>query len=251
MIFDTHCHLGYDEDQDPAEVQHRAKVAGVSTLLNVGIDLASSHLAKSWAGKLQRVYYSAGLHPNHTGQMAAEWEEIAALCREPSCRAVGETGLDFYRDWTTPEQQEAGLEAHLRLALELDRPVVIHCRSAFPRTYEILGRYQGSRGVMHCFSSDHSMMKRCLDLGFHISFAGPLTYKKNHALREACRMCPLDRLLLETDAPFLPPQSMRGKRNESCYILETARLAAGLHGIPLLRLEETTTRNAKGLFGLC
>ncbi len=122
MIFDTHCHLGYDEDQDPGEVRQRADDAGVTMLMNVGIDLASSQRARSWAEKLDGVHYTAGLHPNHAGQFAEEWEEISALCREPGCRAVGETGLDFYREWTTPQQQAPALEAHLLLALELHKP---------------------------------------------------------------------------------------------------------------------------------
>ena len=250
MIFDTHCHLGYDEDQDPGEIQHRAVEAGVSTLMNGGIDLASSRRAKSWSEKLECVYYSAGLHPNHTAQMKAEWEEIAELCREPSCHAVGETGLDFYRDRTTPEQQETALESHLRLALELDRPVIIHCREAFPRTYEILARYPGSRGVMHCFSGGVTEARQALDLGFYLSFAGPLTYPRSHDLREAAAFAPAERILVETDAPFLPPQGLRGKRNEPAYIVHTLQKLAEIRGVPFEEMGRQTAANGYQLFGI-
>lgn len=250
MIFDTHCHLGYDEDQDPEEVRQRADDAGVTTLMNVGIDLASSQRARSWAEKLDGVHHTAGLHPNHTGQFAEEWEEINALCREPRCRAVGETGLDFYREWTTPQQQATALEAHLLLALELHKPVVIHCRDAFSKTYDILGQHPGLHGVMHCFSGGVAEARRALDLGFYLSFAGPLTYPKSHSLREAAAFAPLDRILVETDAPFLPPQDHRGQRNEPAYIVQTVEKLAEIRGVPFDGMARRTAANGYELFAI-
>ena len=250
MIFDTHCHLGYDEDRDPAELRRRAELAGVSTLLDVGIDLASSRRAQATAEKLENVHFTAGLHPNHTQQLAAEWDEIARLCRVRSCRAVGETGLDFYRDRTTPEQQELALEAHLQLALELGKPVVIHCREAFARTFEVLERHPGSRGVMHCFSGGVPEARRALDLGFYLSFAGPLTYPKAGELRQAAAFAPLDRILVETDAPFLPPQGNRGQRNEPAYIVQTVQKLAEVRGMPFEEIARRTAANGYQLFGI-
>ncbi len=127
---------------------------------------------------------------------------------------------------------------------------MIHCRDAYDALLEIFRKEKPQSGVMHCFSSDRPTMEKFLEMGFYISFAGPLTYKKNDTLREACKACPLDRLLLETDAPFLPPQSVRGKRNEPSYLLETARTAAEIHGLSLEILAEKTTRNARRLFHL-
>ncbi|MHC5066359.1 MAG: TatD family hydrolase, partial [Planctomycetota bacterium] len=152
MIFDTHCHLGYD-GEDPEPVRQRALEARVSLILNVGIDLESSQRARESAGKLEAVQYSAGLHPNDAGKLDAEWPELEALCRREDCLAIGESGLDFYRDWTTPEQQVPAFERHLSLAAELDKAVIVHCRDAFERTFEVIAANPGTRGVMHCFSA--------------------------------------------------------------------------------------------------
>lgn len=248
MIFDTHCHLGYDEDRDPDQLWQRAEAAGVTTLLDVGCDLESSRSAMSCAARLLGVHFTAGLHPNHTAQFEAEWEEIAQLCRRPDCLAVGETGLDFYRKRTTPEQQLSSLETHIRLALELDKPVVIHCREAFPNTYEVLQQHSGLRGVMHCFSGGIPEARQALDLGFYLSFAGPLTYPKAEALRQAAAFAPAERVVVETDAPYLPPQQYRGKRNEPAHIVHTLRKLAEVRRVPFEEMARQTADNGHRLF---
>lgn len=249
MIFDTHCHLGYD-GEEPEPVRQRATKAQVSLILNVGIDLASSERARQTAARLEAVHYSAGLHPNDAAKLEAEWPGIEALCRRDDCLAIGETGLDFFRDWTTPEQQLPAFERHLALAVELDRPIIVHCRQAFARSYEVLAGFPGVRGVMHCFSAGVEEARRALDLGFYISFAGPLTYPKSDALRAAAEFVPSERILVETDAPFLPPQFKRGKRNEPAYIVKTVERLAQVRGIAFAEAARVTKTNGERLFGL-
>lgn len=249
MIFDTHCHLGYDGD-DPAPVHQRARECGVTQLLAVGIDLASSERARAQASRLAGVYYAAGLHPNDSGRFADEWSGLESLARRDDCVAIGETGLDFFREWTTPEQQIVAFERHLHLACELDKPIVVHCRDAFARVYEVLDAHPGVRGVMHCFSGDVAQARRAIDLGLHVSFAGPLTYPKNDGLRAVAAFVPADRVLVETDAPFLPPQGRRGKRNEPAFIVTTVETLAGIRGITFEAAATTTSNNARQLFGV-
>jgi TatD DNase family protein len=249
MIFDTHCHLAYDAGEDPQATWARARAAGVTRALNVGIDLATSARARDWARALDGVAWSAGLHPNHAGQLAAEWPQLAALGAERDCAAIGETGLDFYRDWTAPDQQRAAFVRHLELALELDKPVVVHCRDAFPAAFELLAAHPGVRGVMHCFSGGPADAERAIELGLHLSFAGPLTYPRSHALREVARVAPAGRVLVETDAPFLPPQDRRGQRNEPAFVVRTLAALAQARGVPFAEMAAITLRNAEALFG--
>lgn len=249
MIFDTHCHLAYDGD-DPAPVYQRARESGVSRLLAVGIDLASSERARAQATRFDGVFYAAGLHPNDSGKLADDWRGLEALARRDDCVAIGETGLDFFREWTTPAQQIPAFERHLELARELDKPVVVHCRAAFASVYELLAAHPGVRGVMHCFSGGVAEARGALDLGLHVSFAGPLTYPKNDALRVAAAFVPADRVLVETDSPFLPPQGRRGKRNEPAYIVATVEALAEARGVTFAAAAATTTNNARQLFGV-
>jgi len=249
MIFDTHCHLGYDDD-DPGPVRERARAAGVSLILDVGIDLQSSRRARERARILDGVHWSAGLHPNDAAKLDAEWDELEALCRAPGCAAVGETGLDFYRDWTTPEQQVPAFERHLELAIEVRRPVIVHCRDAHDRTFEVIAAHPGATGVMHCFSGGVTEARRALDLGFLLSFAGPLTYPRSDELREAAAFAPPDRILVETDAPFLPPQGWRGQRNEPAYVVKTVEKLAELRGIDFAAAARLTAENGRRLFGI-
>lgn len=249
MIFDTHCHLGFDAQVDPAQVIQRAREAGVTTMLDVGIDLASSLAARQRARSTPGVLHSAGLHPNDCVKLADEWEDIEELCAAEDCVAVGETGLDFYRDWAPPARQQEGFARHLELARRLDKPVVVHCRDAFPRVFEILREHPGVRGVMHCFSGGVDEARAALDLGFYVSFAGPLTYPRSEPIREAARFVPEDRLLVETDAPFLPPQGKRGQRNEPAWITMTLAKLAELRSWSFEQAAAATRRNAERLFG--
>ena len=251
-FIDTHAHLHFPEyNEDRKEVMGRATAAGVKTFINVGTDVASSKECLRLAHEFPNIYATAGIHPNDSA--AADENavvEIAQLLRDPKVVAIGEVGLDFYRDHSPRQKQQDVFRSFLQFHKATQKPLVIHCRDAYEEMLALLsGEGKRFSGVMHCFSSDAATMKRFLDFGFHISFAGPLTYKKNDALREACAQCPVDRLLLETDSPFLPPQTMRGKRNEPAFMIETAEVAAGLHNLTLEQLGEKTTANAKKVFG--
>ena len=254
MIFtDTHVHLHFPEyAEDREQVLKRAQDAGVGLFVNVGTDLATSLASLQLAEQYSHVYATAGIHPHDAESAYSQFEEIAALAEHPRMVAIGEVGLDFFRNHSPQEKQIALLRRFIQLYFRISKPLIIHCRDAYEEFLSILETESSApyRGVMHCYSSDREMMFRLLDKGFMISFAGPLTYKKNDALREACKACPLDRILLETDAPFLPPQSMRGKRNESAHLIETASVAAQLHGLTLSELAEKTTENARKLFAL-
>ncbi|MEY4829293.1 MAG: hypothetical protein RLZZ562_1089 [Planctomycetota bacterium] len=246
--FDTHCHLGLDDRGDPREEHARAIANGVTDFVLVGIDLATSAAARDLARTLPGARWSAGLHPNDAKQFDAEWPGIAELAREPDCVALGETGLDFFRDHATREEQERSLHAHMELAREQSLPLIFHCRDAMDALLTLLARCAPVRGVMHCFSGTKDDALRAVDLGLHISFAAPITYPKNAGLREAAAAVPEDRLLVETDAPFLPPQGRRGQRNEPAFVLETLRALAIARDCAIEHAALVTHRNACALF---
>lgn len=246
--FDTHCHLGLDDQGSPEQEHARARTAGVTDLVLVGIDRASSAAARDLGRTLEGARWSAGLHPNDANRFEDEWEAIAQLAREPDCVALGETGLDFYRDRSSRVDQERALHAHLDLAAELGLPVIFHCREAMPALLQLLAPRAPIRGVMHCFSGTRDDALRATDLGLFVSFAAPLTYPKNALLREAAASVPEDRLLVETDAPFLPPQGKRGQRNEPAWLIETLRTLAAVRGWDMEQAALVTHRNATTLF---
>ena len=251
---DTHVHLHFpDYDADREDVIERWRKSGVELFINVGTDVESSCQSLQLAQKYPFVYAAAGIHPHDAKDAHDEdFPEIERLLREAKAVAIGEVGLDFFRNLSTPEIQKKVLNRFLELHRKTKKPLILHIRDAYKEMKEQIQSELGSdaQGIVHCFSSDKETMKDFLDLGFYISFAGPLTYKKNDALREAFQACPLDRVLLETDAPFLSPQSQRGKRNESGFMMETARLGAELKKISLEELGNQTTANAKRVFRL-
>ncbi len=254
VLFDTHCHIYYDDfNADRDDVMSRAKAAGIEKMLCVGVDLAISKTCLEYAKKYSNVYASAGIHPNdaHLAQ-ESDFEAIEKLLAHPRVIALGEVGLDFYRDTAPHEIQEKVFLKFLAMQKRVDKPLILHCRDAFPRLIEMLREFGGApyRGIFHCFSGDAAIMKECLELGFHISFAGPLTYKKNDLLRKACHLCPADRILIETDCPYLPPQTMRGKRNEPSMMVETAQAAAEARGETFEFFARQSTKNALKLFRL-
>lgn len=249
MIFDTHCHLGYTSE-DPAETTARARAAGVDRLLTVGIDLESSRRARQLADVEPAIFHAAGLHPNSARKLDDEWSGIAELAGEPACVAIGETGLDYYRDHASPEEQKSALRVHLELAVELQKPVIIHTRDAFEDIFGELGSFPSVRGVLHCFSGGIDEARRALELDYYLSFAGPLTYPRNRALQAAAAFAPADRILVETDAPFLPPQKWRGQTNEPSYIVATVAQLAELREISFDAAARLTTANGRRLFGV-
>ncbi|HIE72035.1 MAG TPA: hypothetical protein EYP98_18700, partial [Planctomycetes bacterium] len=214
----------------------------------VGIDAPTSAAAKELC-RLPGVRWSAGLHPNDSTKFDDQWPTIDALARESTCVAIGETGLDCFRDRTPLDQQERSLRAHLALARELDKPVIFHCRDAFEPLFRVLESEQRVRGVMHCFSGGIPEADKALALGLYLSFAGPLTYPKNQVLRDACAHAPANRVLVETDAPFLPPQSRRGRRNEPALVIETLTKLAEVRNLSLEDAAALTYANAMTLFG--
>lgn len=251
---DSHVHLHFsDYDSDRDEVIERAIHAGIGKFVTVGADLEDSRKALELAKQYACVWASAGIHP-HDAKEAEEssFVSLRQLLGEERVVAIGEVGLDFFRNLSPPDRQKTVLRKFLCLQKEIKKPIIYHCRDAYEELLEVIREEggPGGGGVMHCFSSDRETMSRFLDLGFYISFTGALTYPKNSVLREACKHCPKDRLLLETDAPYLAPQAVRGKRNEPVYLTETAQLAADLRGIPLEALGVLTTANAQTLFCL-
>ena len=252
-LTDTHIHLHFPQyDADRREVIERAIRGGVTSFLNIGTDLENSRKAIAVADEYAQVYAAVGYHPHETKHaQEGDLVELSKLISHPKVLAIGEVGLDYFHEHSPRDVQAKLLLTFLAWYDQYRKPLIIHCRDAYADLLHILRDHGRApyRGTLHCYSSDAVTMKEFAGLGFHISFGGALTYKKNEALREACAQCPKDRLLLETDAPYLAPQSMRGKRNEPLYMVETAECVAKLHGMSLAALADLTTTNAQKLFG--
>jgi TatD DNase family protein len=257
LIIDTHAHLDMAPfSADRAEVISRARQTGVARIITIGIDLASSNeairLAESYAG----VWATVGIHPQHAaGVSETDIKSLASLARHPRVVALGEMGLDFFRDYSPRDTQLMVLACQLELARKLGLAVVIHCRRAEKEMIPILRAWTASlpgprAGVIHCFSGDEVTLRHYLDMGFYISLGAYIGYPSSSGLRAAIRAIPADRLLLETDAPYLPPQSRRGKRNEPAYVTETLRWLAEIRGVSQEELGRETTNNAVELFRL-
>jgi TatD DNase family protein len=257
-LIDTHAHLDMKEfDNDRNEVIARALVAGVTKIITVGTDISSSRTAIELAEKYPQIYAGIGIHPHDAGRVAQSYiPQLKELAKHPKVVAIGETGLDFYRNYSPKEAQFAVLREQLELASELNLPIIIHTRNAAHETIEILGEWvkrhpivAGPRGVIHCFSEDASTANKFLEFGFFISFTGAVTYPQNKALIVAKTIL-IDKIMVETDCPFLPPQKYRGKRNEPSYVVLTAERLADAMGISFEKFAAQTTENAHRLFKL-
>lgn len=253
-LFDTHAHLHFPEfAADLAAVMERARAAGVCRLVTVGTEVVSSQAALALACARDDVWASAGIHPHDAAAAdEAAFAEIERLAREARVVAVGEIGLDFFRDLSPRPVQQAVFRRLLDVARRVGKPVIVHCREAHD---EVLGALAEAGlgeagGVMHCFSGDVAIARRSLDLGLAISLAGPLTYPKARALPDVARYVPADRLVVETDCPYLPPQGHRGQRNEPAYLALTAARVAELRGEPLADVARRLSDNARALFRL-
>jgi TatD DNase family protein len=251
MAIDTHAHLEMEAfDGDRREVLDRSAAAGLTAVITVGTTLPDCKKAVALARQYEHLYAAIGIHPHEAEEFDEETPH--ALRMLAGCEkvvAIGEIGLDFFHNHSPREIQLLRFEEQLDLAEELNLPVIIHDREAHEETLDMLRPRKGRlRGVLHCFSGDRAMAKECLDMGFYLSVAGPVTYRNSEPLRDVVREIPLGRLLLETDAPYLAPQLYRGKRNEPAYILETAKCIAEIRGIPVSELDELTTANAHRLF---
>jgi len=253
-LADTHAHLDLPEilpDRDA--VLHRAREAGVELIINVGIGLENSREALATARKYPGLRAAVGVHPHGAASLKdGDLEALTPLAADPLVVAVGEIGLDFYRRRSPEETQKHWFQKQLEWAHGLEKIVIIHTREATAATLKILQdfRSQLHGGVMHCFGGSWQEARAFLDLGFYLSFAGPLTYPKAEALREVARKIPLDRVLLETDSPYLPPQPWRGKRNEPAYVAATARQLAEARGLSLEEAARATWENSLKAFGL-
>jgi TatD DNase family protein len=246
-LVDSHCHLDDAQfDADREAVIDRARAAGVEEMLAVGtgsgppdleagIRLAQSH-ARMWA--------SVGVHPHDAAKASEEtFARLRELLAHEKVVALGEIGLDYHYNFSPPEVQRAAFTRQLEMARAAALPVIIHTREAWPDTLRLIEEARPAAGIMHCFSGGPEEAERSLALGFHISFAGVVTFPNAHRVREAARLVPLDRLLIETDAPYLAPVPHRGKRNEPAFVVETARKLADLRGVPLEAIAATTAAN--------
>ncbi|MGB9847062.1 MAG: TatD family hydrolase [Desulfotomaculales bacterium] len=252
MLVDTHAHLVDGRfDRDRREVLERARAAGVALIVNVGYDLESSRKSVALAGEFDCVYAAVGVHPHDAAQVPPGYlEELRKLAKGEKVVAVGETGLDYYRNLSPGEVQKKVFREHLALARELDLPVIIHDRDAHEDVLGILKKDGLGRagGVLHCFSGDWEMARVCLGMGFFISLAGVVTYPKSSLLKEIAARVPVERLLVETDCPYLTPEPWRGRRNEPAYVRSVVECVAGLRGMSAGELALITAQNARSLF---
>ncbi len=248
-MIDSHTHLDSCAPDD-ADLVAEAERAGVRRMLTVGTDGASCRAALEAAERFPQVFAAIGRHPNSaTGFDDNDLAELQALAAHEQCRAIGETGLDFYRDRTPPHDQQRAFEAQIELARATAKPLVIHTRAADDDTIATLSaRADGVTVILHCFSMP-TRLDECLDHGWFVSFAGNVTYPKATDLAEAATQVPDDRILVETDAPYLTPQVVRKERNQPAFVAHTARFVAERRGVAYEELEAAVERNAAALFG--
>lgn len=257
MLIDSHCHLDFPElakDQD--NVIARAKQAGVSAMLTIGTHITKTRQVVAVAEKYPDVFCSVGVHPHYAGEAEEQVtaDELVALAAHPKVIALGETGLDYYYDTSPRERQQESFHQHLRACAATGLPVIVHSRDAEEDTAHIIaearrGHEDRLKGVMHCFSSKRVLAEDALAMGFYISFSGILTFKKSEELRAIARDIPLDRLLVETDAPYLSPEPMRKQKiNEPALVVHTAAVLADIKGVTPSQIAKATTENFYRLF---
>lgn len=254
FLIDSHAHLDsnpFKEDLDA--VLQRAEAAGIRQILTIGCDLTSSAQAVALAGRYAPLYAAVGIHPHDANEATEEGLAlIEGLLTAPKTVALGEIGLDFYRDRSPRDVQRQAFRDQLRLAKKHKMPIIVHDREAHDEILKILREESASQvgGVIHCFSGDLQMARTCLDMGFYVSFTGNITYPKNEALREVVAAIPIDRILVETDCPYLAPNPHRGKRCEPAHVRLTAEKIAEIKGLSLEDVARITNRNAYDLFGI-
>lgn len=253
-LIDSHCHLDMAAYQnDRQEVIARARAAGVDTIMTIGIDRASSAAAVEIAANTPGVHAAVGVHPHHSAETTDDdYNAIRELARRPEVVAYGEIGLDYVKDYAPAPVQRRHFSRQLGLAKELNLPVIIHDREAHEDCMAILAEHgpYPAGGVMHCFSGGMKLAEEVMDLGFFVSIPGVVTFNKAETMQEVARFVPLERLLVETDGPFLTPVPYRGQRNEPAYVLYTAARIAALRGIELAQLAHAVCTNTNQLFGL-
>lgn len=254
MLTDTHTHMdnaSFDEDRE--EAIRRAYDNGVTRIVNVGFNRETIPSSIRLAEQYDFIYAAVGWHPQDANDMRADdLDWLEELCKHDKVVAIGEIGLDYYWDTSPKDVQDRVFREQIRLARKLGKPIIIHNRDAHQDVINVLKQEKAAEigGIMHCFSGSWETAKQCLDLNFYISFAGPITFKNAKQPKEVLAQVPLDRLLLETDAPYLTPHPYRGKRNETGYVRLVAEAAAEIKGVTLEEIAQATTDNAIRLLGL-
>jgi len=249
-LFDSHCHVNfphYSEDRDA--MFERMAESGVEGCVVVAVELEHVPELRALAEARDNVWFSVGVHPNHEVEKAPTVDELCQLADHPRCVAIGETGMDFFREHV-PEIQEARFRTHIRAAKAINKPVIVHDRDADAACLRIL-KDEGIAacgGIMHCFSSDWDTASQAIDLGMSISFSGNVTFKRNDALRAVATKVPDDMLMVETDSPYLAPVPHRGRRNEPAYVRCVAECIAEARGVTLAELAQLTTQNTRRRF---
>ncbi len=252
-LFDSHCHVNfshYSEDRDAMFA--RMAEAGVEGCAVVAVELEHVPELRALAEARDHVWFSVGVHPNHEVVQEPTVDDLCALADHPRCVAIGETGMDFFREHVSPAIQETRFRTHIRAAQALGKPVIVHDREADSACLNIL-QSEGvgtCGGIMHCFSSDWETASQAIDLGMSISFSGNVTFKRNDALRAVAARVPDELLMVETDAPYLAPVPYRGKRNEPAYVRHVAECIAQVRGVSLARLARLTTENTRRRFNI-
>lgn len=252
MFIDTHCHLDFPEfDRDRDEVIRRAKDEGIDYIINIGSSLEGSRKSIELSGQYDYIYATVGIHPHEADSYDKE-EEIALreLAGEKKVVAIGEIGLDYYKNYSRAENQRTLFLSLLKLAKDFTLPLVMHTRNAEDDTLKILKAELPLKAVVHCFSGEENFLKECLSLGFFISFTCNITYKNAGSLRNLVKLVPLERLLLETDAPYLSPQALRGRRNEPAYVKYLAQEVGRIKEVGLDEVARITTDNARVFFNI-
>ncbi len=253
MFIDSHCHINLAQYPDIKDVIKRAKEANVTHVINPGIDLASSISAFEMAKSNDLIFAAAGVHPNNVDSASIEnMQALAELIAHPEIVAVGEIGLDYHRNSNTIENQRKIFQQLISIASQEAKPIIVHARGASDDVMEILSLYksEGIRGVWHCFEGDWGLAQRILDLGFYIGFTGSITYTSDENILDTIRQTPIDRILLETDTPYLTPVPYRGQINEPSFVVEVARKISELKDMPIEEVGKNTSENAIKLFNL-
>ncbi len=249
-MIDTHCHLIDPQfNRDIEKVIERAKSSGISFIINIGYDVNTSISAVKMHKNYEWLLPAIGIHPNESAEESLrQIVSIEKLCENQNIIAIGETGLDYYRNYTPRDAQQTLFRQHIHIAREYSLPLIIHTRNSVDDTVKILKEENYHRGVFHCYSGTYEQAKKILDMGFYLGFGGVLTFSKN--ARELFQHIPIEFVVFETDAPFLAPASHRGHRNEPLFIFETLHSAASIKGLSLEKMEEVTDKNASRLFSL-
>ena len=253
MLVDSHCHLDYPDfaAEGVEEVVARAQAAGVGHFLTICTEISKFPGVLAVAEKFHFMHCTVGTHPHHAlEEIDVTTAQLVELAKNPKVAGIGETGLDYYYEHSPKEEQRRAFAAHIEAAIETELPLVIHTRDADEDTIRVMrdaGKTK-ARGVMHCFSGGIALAEKSLELGFYISFSGIVTFKKAEELREVVKYVPLDRILVETDAPYLAPIPHRGRRNEPAFVVHTAQMVAELKGMSVADLAAATTENFFTLF---